>query len=284
MRSRPVAAITGAYGYVGSLVRDHLEAEGWKTCALVRRPRPNDLAVVWQLGDGLPAAGVGQIDALVHCAYDFTPRSRRAIWSVNVEGSAALLTSAASARVPRLLFISSMSACRGTRQLYGQAKLATEGLTLRLGGIVVRPGLIYGDDPGGMVGTLLGLARSPILPIVGARSFQYPVYDHDLAAAITRILRAKHWTPEVIGIAQPEPMRFIDAMNVLVAAQGRKARLIPTPWRPIYWSLRLIELLGVRLPIRADSVLGLATPAPFVPISNVFPDLLGELRTLTSLQ
>src|SRR5580700_10830525 len=111
---------------------------------LVRRPRPGDRALPWRLGEDPPAELLQRADALVHCAYDFAPRRRDAVWRVNVEGSAALLAAAERARVRRILVLSSMSAYQGTRQIYGEAKLAIEDATLRVGGIAVRAGLVYG--------------------------------------------------------------------------------------------------------------------------------------------
>ena len=154
---------------------------------------------------------------------------------------------------------------------YGQAKLAIEEITLDLGGIAVRPGLVYGSDSGGIVGTLLHLARLPVLPLIGAASLQYPVHDEDVAGAIARILGTPDWLSEVIGIAQPEPLRFREILETLASRQRRKCKFVPVPWHPIYWTLRAAEAVRLSLPLRSDSVLGLVRPAPYVPASRSFP-------------
>jgi hypothetical protein len=60
------------------------------------------------------------------------------------------------AGVRRLVFISTISAFDGCRSFYGKGKLEVERITHSLGGWVIRPGLLYGEKPGGMLGRLVG--------------------------------------------------------------------------------------------------------------------------------
>jgi nucleoside-diphosphate-sugar epimerase len=188
-----------------------------------------------------------------------------------------LLESAERADVRRILVLSSMSAYPGTHQVYGQAKLAIEDLTIRRGGIAVRPGLVYGSAAGGMVGTLLKLTRLPVVPIIAGDARQFPVRDEDLADAIMEVLEAPFWMPEVFGIAQPNPVSFQEILATLAQRQGRSCRFLAVPWRGAYWALRVAEALCISLPLRSDSVLGLVKPAPLVPPSRAFPDMLDKL-------
>jgi nucleoside-diphosphate-sugar epimerase len=275
------ALVTGAYGYLGSLIRDRLSAAGWGTIALVRRPRLGDRAVSWSLGDGVPGS-LARADALVHCAYDFAPRERADIWRVNVEGSSALLRSSIAYGIERNLVLSSMSAYAGTRQLYGRAKLAIEEVTLLSGGVAVRPGLVYGARPDGMAGMLAKVTRLPLVPLIGGSARQFPVHEDDFAAAIVSLLDGSTWTPEVIGVAQQTPVMFRALLEALAARQGRRCRFVPVPWRAVYACLRLAEVAEIPTPLRADSVLGLVCPAPFVPRSRAHPHLLDSLRPLES--
>jgi hypothetical protein len=107
------------------------------------------------------------------------------------------------------------------------------------------------------------------------------VHDEDLARAIVAILEAPAWLPEVFGIAQAEPMTFREVLIVLMQLRGLDRRLVPIPWRPVYWTLRLAEALGISTAFRADSILGLVQPAPCVTPSRGFPDLLRQLRPLS---
>ena len=265
------ALITGAYGYVGSRIRSQLEAAGWKTIALVRKPRAQDSAAVWRLGEAPPRQVLRGADALVHCAYDFTPRREADIQRINVAGTRVLLRAVRDSGVARVLCLSSMSAYGGTTQLYGRAKLAIEAETTAVEGVAIRPGLVYGDEPGGIVGTIMRLAGLPLVPLIGANALHFPVHDEDLACAVVDVLQAPAWEPEVFGVAQLDAVPFRTIVTVLSARYGLHPHLVPLPWRPARALLRMVEAIGIVLPLRADSVLGLVRPAPFVPRSTRFP-------------
>jgi nucleoside-diphosphate-sugar epimerase len=278
------ALITGAYGYLGSVIRSRLESAGWQTTALVRSPRPGDRAARWRLDSNPGAAPFDGASALVHCAYDLVARTPDDVWRINVAGTAQLLDAAKTHGVDRLLVLSSMSAYPGTRQLYGRAKLAIEESTLAHGGIAIRPGLTYGDDPSGMAGALVKITRLPVVPVIGRRALQFPVHQDDLADAIETVLEASDWVPEVFGVAQPDPVSFRDLLEALARQRGRTCRFVPVPWQLVYWALRLAELSPVQPPLRSDSVLGLVRPAPRVQPSRAFPEMLSQLRTLTATE
>jgi nucleoside-diphosphate-sugar epimerase len=276
--------LTGAYGYLGSVLRARLEAASWTTVALVRTPRGDDAAVPWALGDRPPDDLLAQADALVHCAYDFTPRTRDEIWRVNVEGTTRLLDSANRQNLNRVLVLSSMSAYPSTKQLYGRAKLAIERVTVGFGGIAIRPGLVYGDTPAGMAGALSAVTKLPLVPVLGGDARQFPVHQDDFADAILEVIEAPGWTSEVFGVAQPTSVSFRALLASLAQRQGRSCRFVTVPWRAVYWSLRLAEMTGASLPLRSDSLLGLVHPAPSVPSSTAFPNMLAALRTLSIAQ
>src|SRR5258708_17855704 len=184
MDARTVA-VTGAYGYLGGVIRRAMAAADWRTLALVRSPRGDDGdAMPYSLGADIDAAVLDGVDALIHCAYDLTLVSRAAIWRVNVEGTERLLAAARQAGVRRVVVISSIAAYPGTRQVYGQAKLAIEEIAHRHGAVVVRPGLVYGPNAGGLVGSLRRLVALPAVPLMAWRSHQYTVHEDDLAAAV----------------------------------------------------------------------------------------------------
>ncbi len=264
--SRPIAAITGATGYIGSLVSNGLAEAGFQIRRLVRDPRPGSDDYQFDLNEGCSPSALMGVDVLVHCAYDFSVRTRPAIWRANVFGTRSLLASAESSAVRRTIFISSMSAYSGTRQIYGRAKLASETDAFARHMCVVRPGLVYGPTWGGMAGTLRSLSTFPIVPLLGRKAHQFTVHQDDLRYAIVALALAEAVPSRPLGLANPEPVKFDVLMRTIAKANGKpKIRLLPFPWPPLYWTLRAVEATPAVLPIRADSVLGLVRPAPSVP-------------------
>jgi nucleoside-diphosphate-sugar epimerase len=276
--------ITGAAGYLGSVLADRFAQDGWQVVALTRRP-PDAGGLAWrryELDAPLEAGLLDGLDLLVHAAYDRSPRQAQDERRVNVEGSRRLLEAAAAHPVGRTIVISSMSAYEGTTQEYGRAKLEVERIAFALDGctIVVRPGLVYGPRAGGMAGALRRLLRVPLVPVVGGDSLLFTVHEDDLAATVVAL--AGHEPPPTVpvGIAHPQAVPFRDVLAELARQDGRRPRLVAVPWRPVLGAMRVAERLPVALPIRADSLLGLVRPANALPNAELLDDLGLSARPL----
>ena len=208
------------------------------------------------------------LDALVHCAWDFGARSWEQIESVNVRGSQLLFESAAEADVGRLVHISTVSAAGDPRSMYGRAKRLTEALAEGHGGVVVRPGLLYGPGAGGMVGMLTALVRIlPLVPVlVGDDRPLYLAHQDDAAKLIALVAAGREGdsgTP--LTAAAPDPHSLREVLAAIAAANERSRLFFRVPWKLLYAPLRLLEALHVPSPMRSDSALSIATldPDPF---------------------
>ena len=266
LRQKPVAAVTGASGYLGSQICETLESGGWHVVRLVRSPErshgqvlPHDLAtpVTAQVREALRSA-----NALIHAAYDLSLTSPADIWRVNVEGTRRLLEAAKEAAVGRIIVFSSMSAFAGTSQLYGRAKLDIEAMTIESGGCAVRPGLVYSDQAGGMAGAMRKLTTLPIVPVIAGAAAVYMVQEEDLMRAIALLASATTLEPGTISIAHPSRVTLTNLLRTFAAQENRRCRFVPVPWQLVYWLLRSGELMRLHLPFRADSLLGLIHTAP----------------------
>jgi nucleoside-diphosphate-sugar epimerase len=278
----PIAAITGANGYVGSLVADALSAAGFTIRRLVRQMEPGRGDHSFDLVNGCSSDALQGVDVLVHCAYDMSLTSRSSIWKTNVYGTRSLLDAAASAGVRRTIVVSSMSAYAGTRQIYGLAKLSTETDAFARGMCVIRPGLVYGPGWGGMARTLRNLTSLPVVPLVGRHAHQFTLHEDDLRNAIVVLAVADAVPSKPLGLANQERVPFEFLLRSIAQADGgHEPRFLPIPWQPLYWALRAAERTPIDLPVRADSLLGLVRPAPFVPHPEVLSELGISLRPFT---
>lgn len=272
---RPVVAITGANGYLGSILLAAFGSAGYTVRRLVRSPVPRSNDRCFDLRSVASSDALEGFDLLVHCAYDMGLTQRADIWQSNVFGSVALFERALAGGVRRTIAVSSMSAYPGTRQLYGRAKLAIEVAARARGVCVVRPGLVYGADWGGMAGTLCRLATLPVLPDFGPRAHQFTVSQRDFASVLVALAEADQLPNFPVGIAHPDPVLFTDLLSSFAARMGRPPpRFVRTPPMAMYEALRAAELLRFKLPVRADSLLGLVRPAQSVP-NLEFLDQLG---------
>ena len=273
--------VTGASGYVGGLIVDEFASRGYRVIELGRHPRADSSDFrPFVLGEPVPPGTLAGIDVLVHGAYDLTVRTRSDVWNTNVAGTRNLAERAQADGVTKILLISSMSAYEGTRQIYGQAKLACENLVGRTGGISVRLGLVYGQGGGGMIGSLGKLVRLPVVPLPGPGAHQFVVLAPQVGPAFAALATGSLLSGDVIGLAHPDPVSFRDIL-VSLAPPARKPRFVEVPWKPIFAAMKLAERAGLDLPLRADSMLGLVRPAPCVENVDCWATLGVSLQRLS---
>ena len=266
-------ALTGASGYVGSRIATCLRAHDHEVLSLSRRPCPEPW-LSYSLCDDpsqLPWAGV---DALIHAAHDFTPQNWQENVRCNINPAIALFDSAKAAGVGRLMFISSMSCFDGCRSLYGKSKLAVEKRVLELGGQVIRPGLVWGGKPGGVMGALESLVRTlPVVPyLAGSRDLrQFLIHEEDLAEGTHAIISATPATTGIHSLMNPDSLSMRDILSTISRRHNLHRFFIPCHWILAMIPIRIAETLGLKIPFRSDSLIGLVhgnthpdfNPAPF---------------------
>jgi len=267
MNEKKICAITGSNGYVGGCVKNYFVARGWEILELTRQPKSNPRAIKFQLGGEISPQSLAGANALVHCAYDFRPLHWREIFAVNVEGSRKILEAARAAEIPKIIFISSISAFDGCRSLYGRAKLEIEKIALANGALVIRPGLVYGNDSGGMFGKLVEkIRKSSVIPMMGFGSqIQFLVHNEDLCAFIEKFAAGKiEIDPQILTAANERPWTFKQLLSEIARGLGKKVTFVPLQWRSVWLALKLAELCGLKLNFRSDSLVSLMyqNPAP----------------------
>lgn len=258
-------AVTGVGGLVGAAIASALVSQGHEVVSVRFRlevPR-------------LQAQDFSSAQLLIHAAYDWRSRKPAENQRVNVNGSIALLDAAHAAGIRNVIFISSVSAFDGCQSSYGKGKLQIERYVLDAGGLVVRPGMVFGDARRGIYGTLMRLARMPLLPVFdGGLQPLWFVHREDLAQVVA-LVAAREWRflpSRVIAVSADQPITFREVLKTLGLAQGKRVAVIPIPSRLVLGLLQFAELLGMKLPVNSDGLMGLLE-------SNLKPDF----QTLRSL-
>jgi nucleoside-diphosphate-sugar epimerase len=264
----PVIAVTGARGFLGSRVCEHLERSGARVVELTRAPNERSQSDREQrrfrLSESPGVDLLSGVNLLIHCAYDFGPRTWTEIRAVNVEGSRRLFEAAEAAGVARIVTVSSMSAFDGCRSMYGRAKLDVERETFAHGGVVVRPGLIFGQDAGGMVGSLVQVIRSGgLVPVIRSSSKLYAVHVADLVRLIERLADPDSPAPPTpIVAAHSRAFTLSGVFAVLAGATHERVRRVPVPWWLVWTGLKAVEAVGLTPGFRSDSVVSLVHQNP----------------------
>ena len=262
-QSRGVCAVTGADGYLGSRVARRLAEAGWTIEAFSRRRGKQGVGncrVHFELGEGIAPTALADIDALVHAAYDFSASRWCDIKRINVDGSRRLFAAAHAANVERIVLVSSIAAFPGARSLYGRAKLEIERAGLDVGAAVVRPGLIWGPESGGMLGSLERMVeRLMVVPTPVPRELEVRLtHEDDVAILIAGILGMWPADKGKVLVAVPEkPIMFADLLHSLAGQTNGQTRFVRLPWRAVWLGLQILEAIGLRPPFRSDSLVSL---------------------------
>jgi nucleoside-diphosphate-sugar epimerase len=252
--------VTGATGFIGSHIVDHLLAQGDSVRALVRPARAERTPLlererlVWSYGDlvdptSLQSATDG-IEVVYHAAALLTAHSDELMRLVNVTGVKNLLEACVQNRVERLVFVSSVAAYAPMRDLvvseqaplggwgpYGRSKAEAEALirsyadSFRLAYSIVRPCVVYGEgDHNNFTPRLLRLLRRAVIPVLnGDDPHMITVHAADIAQAI--ILAGTH--PKALGqaynVTGGAPTSLRELAGIYAELTGERKRLLPIP-------------------------------------------------------
>jgi nucleoside-diphosphate-sugar epimerase len=250
-----VWALTGGSGFLGLHLSRRLLGEGHVVRSLDLEPA--ELREVEAIvGDVRDPLSVGRLcrraDVLVHAAAALPIRgSPREIWSVNVEGTATVLTAAAEAGVRRVVFISSAVVLPEPIEAYGEAKAAAEQICRDFAArglevTILRPQAFVGPERLGVFGILFRwIAEGRRIYTVGPGSNRYQLLDvEDLVDAIV-LAGAKPVGRETLALGAKRFATVAEDLQSLIDHARSTSILTPLPARPTRALLRALHLINL---------------------------------------
>jgi len=251
--------VTGANGFVGRRMCQHLAEHGFRVRGTVRQlpaagavpganidyvaSGPIDEATDWR-------RHLAGIDAIVHCAArvnvvretaaDPLAEFRR----VNVGGTERLARQAAAAGVRRLVLISAIGAAVAAAHRpddppltpYQISKLESETALFRvatdtgLEAVALRPPLILGPGAPGFIRLLLkAIAAKVPLPLASIRNRRSIIYVGNLVDAARLCLDHPAAAGRIFPVSDGDPVSTPDFVRALATVLHRRALLVPFP-------------------------------------------------------
>lgn len=143
-------AVTGGTGFVGQALIEQAKAQGIVVQALARKPQKRRNGVDWIAGDLGDRRALAKLvdgtEAVIHVAGLTHAQNPAAFEDANVAGTLAVIEAAHAAGVPRLIFVSSLSAREPGLSAYGASKARAERVVKASGldWTIVRPPTVYG--------------------------------------------------------------------------------------------------------------------------------------------
>jgi dihydroflavonol-4-reductase len=264
------ALITGATGFVGQHLAEHLAAEGWTIRALVRpTSRVERLREIGaelrhgDLGDEIAIRrALDGTDVVFHLAAVTGLRAEKNFEEANVAGTANVARALRNSVLPprRLVYLSSYAACgpsepgrpRGVEEesapltAYGRTKLAGEEAVRSLieDGVevaILRSPPVFGPGDHAFLPYFRlirwGLAPAP----AGGELRTHMIYVRDLARALAN---AAHAPPGTYAVADPTEYRWGEIVAAMAEGLGKNPIRVPIPRTLVRAGAALAEMAG----------------------------------------
>lgn len=183
-------AVTGATGFVGQALLDRAKGE---LRALARQPQGPRDGVEWVTGDLGDKRALKRLhkgaEAVLHVAGVVNARDQAGFEAGNVAGTMNVIEAAKQAGVPRLVYVSSLSAREPELSLYGASKARAERLVMASGldWTIVRPPAIYGPRDREML-ELFRLAKWGVMPMPPKGGRASLIHVDDLARLLLALV------------------------------------------------------------------------------------------------
>lgn len=258
--------VTGANGFVGRALCQHLQRQGHVVVALSRH-RPGITGVLWrEVGDidgqtpwGSALAG---LHAVVHCAGHAHQMGAGAdkdpdtYFRVNTDGTYALVRAAHAAGVQRLVFVSSVKALGEATTVhapwsahsephpvdaYGRSKWAAEQALAawreQLEVVIVRPPLVYGPGVGANFALLMrAVQRGWPLPLGGIDNRRAMVGLGNLTDLLALCVDHPYAPGQTFMVSDGQDLSTPDWARAIGRAAGRPARLLSVTPTLLRWA------------------------------------------------
>lgn len=246
--------VTGATGYTGSYVVPLLLRHNHDVICFVRPGSVTDVLPIQQvklrIGDLSDSASLLQalegVDALVNVA------------SLGFGHGPGIVSAAEQAEIGRAVFVSTTAVDTSLAAPSKRVRLAAEDSIRqsKLAFTILRPTMIYGTDRDRNISRLLRfLHRWPVVPVFGdGRHLQQPVHVEDVAAAIIQSLESQSAIGKTYNISGAAPVTYNELIQTACGLMNRKVWRLHLPLAPVVKVLRLLERLGLRLPLRAEQI------------------------------
>ena len=278
----PIFLVTGAAGFVGRHLVEHLVARGVRVRAMVRQESQakalRGLAEEVVLGDlqkpeTLPAAVAGTA-GIYHIAALFrsADSDRELFFDINAEGTRRLLDAAIAEGVPRLILCSTNGVHShievppadetypfNPSDTYQESKLEGERIAMRyfeegrIRGAILRPAMIYGpgDERIGKMFTMI--AKGRFFYIGKGEALRHYIDVRDLCEAFRLAMVHEEVNAEAFLIAGRQILTLKESAQEIASQLGVKPPWLHLPLKPMMVLAHATEIvckpLGIEPPI-----------------------------------
>lgn len=234
--TRKLNAVTGAFGYTGRYITQHLLAEGQEVRALTGHPERlnpfQDRVSISRLDFERPADLAASLRGATTLYNTYWVRFPRGDISHEraVENTRRLVKAAQEAGVRRIVHISVANPSLDSPLSYFRGKAAAERAVAESGlsHVILRPTLLFGGDDILINNIAWFLRRFPVFVVPGSGDYRVqPVSVEDVAAIAVDAGRAEG--NAILDAVGPEVFSFNELVALLARSIGSRAKVIHFP-------------------------------------------------------
>ena len=266
--------LTGATGFVGRHLLEHLLSEGHSVTALVRnansskadavrrKPASADTRLKLFEGDVADASGLEDgirgCDAVIHLVGIIAEVGKSTFERVHVRGTESVVKAAKGAGVKRFAQMSAIGARPNGVSEYQTSKYRAEE-AVRDSGIpfvILRPSIIFGPGDG-FVNQMAQVMKSApfVRPVVGSgRSRFRPIYVRDVARCFVDALTNNAALGRTVHLVGAEELTFEELLNRIAECIGVRKHALHIPIPLMMLAAHVFSLLPVRPPVTPDQL------------------------------
>ncbi len=254
--------VTGATGFLGRRVVQHLLDANRDVRVLVRRPgsedtldtRPTDVCYGDVTDPHALAEACRDISEVVHLVAVIRGGPRR-FDAINRQGTANVAAAAKEAgSVRRFVHLSAVGAANTPQLRYlhskwlGEQEVVNSGLPY----VIIRPSLIFGpgDEFTNAVASLV--RATPVAPVLGSGSNRLqPIHVDDVAQCVALTVRGNFRGNHTIEIGGPDQLSYKEIIRTVARTLGRRRLLLNVPLWKMRLPIAMMELLTPNPPINS---------------------------------
>ena len=254
--SPQIATVFGGSGFLGRAVVAALARRNFRIRVAVRRPNT--------AGNVQPFGFPGQIHAVqanlrspesveravrlssivINLVGILQARGAQSFEAVHADGAKAV-AAAARAVGARLIHVSALGADLASPSAYARSKAEGEILVRAAtpDAVILRPSVIFGPGDS-FFNRFAALARMlPVIPLAGAEARFQPLYVGDVAEAIARAVEGAVPGGRAYELGGPEVKSLRELVQYVLAATGRRRRILELPPTLARWQAAATELI-----------------------------------------
>lgn len=252
------AFLTGASGFIGSHLVEHLFQKKWHIKALLHKSKiskEEEIEVI--RGDirdfhALRNALVGT-DVLFHMAAALGSAiiNKKDFFDINVVGTKNILKAAKAANVKRIVHLSSAGVLGSVRKdeiapedyslhprnSYDESKLEGERFALQMARegmniVIIRPGWVYGPGDRRTFKLIKVIDKKKFVLVTKGKTWQTPIYIQDLIKGIL-LCAEKGKKGEIYNLSGGEVLSVREIVETIASATGKKIPPFTLPLFPV---------------------------------------------------